>query len=96
MRIYHGSNVQVEFPEIRMAVFNKDFYFGFYCTLYKEQAIRWATRFGKKGYLNIYEYTPKDGLNYLKFDEMTDEWLDFVVACRLGKGHTYDHGTEYT
>lgn len=48
MRIYHGSNVQVEFPEIRMAVFNKDSYFDFYCALYKEQAIRWATRFGKR------------------------------------------------
>ena len=39
----------VRFPEVRRAVFNKDFYFGFYCTVYKEQAERWATRYGKKG-----------------------------------------------
>ena len=21
---------------------------------------------------------------------MTEEWLDFIVSCRLGKAHTYD------
>ena len=39
MILYHGSNVIVESPEIRIQKYNKDFYFGFYCTLYKEQAI---------------------------------------------------------
>lgn len=38
----------LDFPEVRRAVFNKDFYFGFYCTVYKEQAERWATRYGKR------------------------------------------------
>ena len=90
MIIYHGSREIVEFPEIRKAVFNKDFYFGFYCTSYKEQAKRWATRYGKKGYINSYEYVPNGQLKYLKFDEMTEEWLDFIVACRLGTPHSYD------
>ncbi len=49
--LYHGSKEILEFPEIRMAKFNKDFYFGFYCT---------------------------------QFSEMTEEWLDFIVDCRLG------------
>lgn len=48
MILYHGSKDIVEFPEVRKAVFNKDFYFGFYCTEYKRQAERWATRYGKK------------------------------------------------
>lgn len=30
MIVYHGSKQTVEFPEIRTAKFNKDFYFGFY------------------------------------------------------------------
>ena len=30
------------------------------------------------------------GLKVLKFDEMTDEWLDFVVNCRRGIEHGYD------
>lgn len=42
MILYHGSNVIVKYPEIRKARYNKDFYFGFYCTKYAEQAERWA------------------------------------------------------
>ena len=90
MLLYHGSNEKVEFPEIRKARYNKDFYFGFYCTKYSEQAKRWATRFGKSGYVNQYEYTPNPQLNCLSFEKMTEEWLDFVVACRKGIPHHYD------
>ena len=89
MILYHGSNVIVESPEVRIQKYNKDFYFGFYCTLYKEQAIRWATRRGA-GYLNEYEYTPNDALKVKQFPEMTEEWLDFIAACRSGKPHEYD------
>ena len=35
--IYHGSTQIVEYPEIRVAKYNKDFYFGFYCTMMPEQ-----------------------------------------------------------
>ena len=57
MTLYHGSKDIVEYPEIRKARFNKDFYFGFYCTNIEKQAERWATRYGEKGYINRYEYT---------------------------------------
>ena len=90
MILYHGSNDIVEYPEIRKARFNKDFYYGFYCTKYPKQAERWATRYGKKGYINKYDYTPKSDLNYMIFEKMTEEWLDFVVNCRDGKSHKYD------
>lgn len=90
MILYHGSRVIVEYPEIRKSAFHKDFYFGFYCTKIKKQAERWASRYGKKGYVNEYLYTPDEKLNYLEFDEMTEEWLDFVAACRLGTPHMYD------
>lgn len=26
----------------------------------------------------------------LKFETMTEEWLDFIVSCRLGNSHDYD------
>ena len=29
-------------------------------------------------------------MRILKFEEMTDTWLDFIVQCRLGKAHDYD------
>ena len=89
MILYHGSNAIVEYPEIRKAKYNKDFYFGFYCTRYQEQAERWATRYGKKGYVNQYEYEPNEKLNYLLFEEMTEEWLDqwqrirFIIIDRI-------------
>ena len=31
MILYHGNKETVEYPEIRKAMFHKDFYFGFYC-----------------------------------------------------------------
>lgn len=90
MVLYHGSKEIVKFPEVRTAQYHKDFYFGFYCTRLPEQAKRWATRYGEAGIVNYYEYTPNDKLKYLVFDEMTDEWLDFIVHCRSGKSHNYD------
>lgn len=90
MVLYHGSKEIVKYPEIRKAKYNKDFYFGFYCTKFPEQARRWAKRFGKNGFLNIYKYTPNIKLNCLVFEKMTDEWLDFIVACRTGEAHGYD------
>ena len=88
--VYHGGFEIIKEPEIRITKFNKDFYFGFYCTIMEEQAKRWATRFGNVGYVNEYEYTEIVGLDICKFDNMTEEWLDFIVACRLGKKHDYD------
>lgn len=88
--LYHGSKMIVESPEIRIQKYHKDFYFGFYCTLFSDQAIRWATRFDGVGYLNEYVYTPDDNLKVKRFSEMTEEWLDFIVACRMGQSHEYD------
>ena len=89
MEIFHGSNEIVKKPEIRTAKYGKDFYYGFYCTVYKTQAERWATRFGN-GYVNIYEYDDDNKLKKLVFPEMSDEWLDFIALCRSGKPHDYD------
>lgn len=90
MVIFHGSGKIVKSPEIRIGKYHKDFYYGFYCTLYRGQAERWATRFTGNGYVNEYELGSVEGLKYLKFDGMTEEWLDFVVDCRLGNRHQYD------
>lgn len=90
MILYHGSKEIVKTPEIRITRFNKDFYFGFYCTLMSEQAKRWAIRYTGTGIINEYEYNPVSELKILKFPEMTEEWLDFIVECRSGKSHDYD------
>ncbi len=90
MDIYHGSKEKVQFPEIRISKYTKDFSWGFYCTSNKEQAIRWSKRNDNTPILNIYMYTEKDNLNILKFKKMTDEWLDFIAKCRNGFVHDYD------
>lgn len=90
MELYHGSNAVVEFPEIRKTKYTKDFSWGFYCTQSYEQAYRWAERRNVEGIVNIYSYEPKTELNILKFEHMTDAWLDFIAECRNGKIHNYD------
>lgn len=88
--IYHGSKQIVEYPEIRITGFNKNFYYGFYCTLLKTQAMRWAVRLTRSGIINEYNYSPNDELHVLKFETMTEEWLDFIAQCRLEKPHDFD------
>ena len=90
MIIYHGSKEFVEKPRVLKTKYNKDFYFGFYCTLIEEQAFRWAVKGDGKGVINFYEYNEKIGLNIKHFAEMSEEWLDFIVACRNGQRHDYD------
>ncbi len=89
-KLYHGSIHVVKVPEIRVSKYNKDFYYGFYCTNIENQAVRWAVRYMGQGIINEYEYTPDDTLKTLAFAEMTEEWLDFIVSCRLGKSHEFD------
>ncbi len=88
--LYHGSNQTVESPEIRISKFHKDFSWGFYCTNTINQAIKWANRGGQTSCVNFYEYTPDSTLSILKFEKMSDEWLDFIADCRSGKLHRYD------
>ena len=44
----------------------------------------------RKHIVNLYEYSPDEGQNIKKFSEMIEEWLQFVVNCRLGLKHDYD------
>ena len=88
--LYHGTNVLVRKPEVRVVGYNKDFGFGFYCTRFERQARRWAISKRSPHIVCIYEYQPNMTLKMKSFPEMTDEWLDFVAACRHGEPHFYD------
>jgi len=89
MKIYHGGYTAVEEPKILMSKFAKDFGDGFYCTKLEEQAVRWASRYDT-AVLSVYEYASDANLNTLVFEEMTEQWLDFIVNCRSGKQHDFD------
>ena len=88
--IYHGSNVEVSQPRILQNGFYKDFGYGFYCTNIEKQAKRWAITRKGDSVVNRYTYEENSALKMLTFEEMTDEWLDFVVSCRQGIDHDYD------
>lgn len=88
--VYHGSNVEVAVPRILQNGFYKDFGYGFYCTNYEKQAKRWAMTKKGESVINRYEYELCMDLKILSFDNMTDEWLDFVAKYRMGIEHNYD------
>ena len=89
MQVFHGSAVEVRDPRIIIGRFTKDFGPGFYCTVLREQAVRWAERFDTPR-VNVYDVRLDTTLDIVEFKEMSDEWLDFIAACRHGVTHTHD------
>jgi len=90
MLVCHGSNVVVEIPRIIRTKYTKDFGYGFYCTMLRDQAVRWAVRFSGRGWLSHFRYCANPHLDVLRFPNMSEEWLDFVVSCRHGEAHFHD------
>jgi len=89
MTVFHGGYMAVEVPGIRKGHNTKNFGDGFYCTIIKEQAQRWARRYKTK-IVSVYDVRMNMNLKIKEFKEMTDEWLDFIIDCRSGKAHEYD------
>ena len=89
MTVYHGGYEPVSDPEIRIGRNTKDFGAGFYCTIIKEQAERWARRYNSK-IVSIYDVRLNSDLKIKDFREMSEEWLDFIISCRSGQAHQYD------
>lgn len=89
MLIYHGSYTEIKVPRIISGRNTKDFGAGFYCTVIKEQAERWARRYNTP-VVNAYSALIDDALDVLEFKTMTEEWLDFIIDCRGGKPHHHD------
>lgn len=72
MTVYHGGYMPVERPEIRIGRNTKDFGTGFYCTVIKEQAQRWAKRYDTK-IVSIYEVRINSKLNIKEFKYPTHQ-----------------------
>lgn len=88
--LYHGSNCIVKDPKIIIQGYPKDFGHAFYCTNLFSQAKKWAITRSGPSIVNKYEYIPDNTLKILKFPEMSEEWLDFLVACRRDMPHDFD------
>ena len=91
MKIYHGSTVIVEEPNIEVLNFRTSFGKGFYTSIDRDTAKYWAEAkrrriLGKgknitlKKYINVYEFTENEKLNILNFDKLDE--LDYKFIAR--------------
>lgn len=102
MKLYHGSLVAVNKPEIRETSHTLDYGKGFYTTTSYEQAKAWVKRKNNewntdKGYVNVYDFD-ESALRKLKsliFYKPTEEWVDFVMQNRTVKGFHHDYDIVY-
>lgn len=98
LRVYHGSYMEVEKPELSKCRPKKDFGKGFYVTTNKEQALRFTKTSvrnalssgiiaGKQitGVLNEYILRVDESLRVHEFGSPDCEWLHCVVAHRNGR-----------
>lgn len=94
MRLYHGSYVRIECPEVTKGRAKVDFGQGFYLTSIRTQAEKWskviAFRKGPsfKPVVNVFEldddlFTDAN-FRMKSFKEYNVEWLQYVVDCRKG------------
>ena len=89
MKLYHSSNIIVEFPDTMHSRNYLDFGRGFYLTSLYDQAIRYAQRFKRRGqtaWLNTYKISlsEKKLWKIKRFETYDKDWLDFVAQCRNG------------
>ena len=88
--LYHGGPEEVKYPTIGVRGYAKDFGWGFYTTVMKKQAEKWSLKNKKTSVVSTFEYNENKDLKILRFESMTEEWLDFIIFCRQGKLHDYD------
>jgi hypothetical protein len=96
MKVYHGSNIKIMEPEIRVSNRLLDYGNGFYTTTDNNQAERFTekfSRFGNNRIINVYEFDYDHAINkssMLEFSEASHDWLEYVVKNRSGRGDDDD------
>ena len=96
MIVYHGSKMVVDKPDVFHSRERVDFGKGFYVTDILDQAKKWCEKHKQNGniaILNTYSLDDSliDSYNVKRFESYSEEWLDFVMACRTGKDNSdYD------
>lgn len=100
IQVYHGTTQEIKLPDAQKGRDNLDFGKAFYVTRLKEQAAHWAqvvwSRYEENTpVINKYtfdlEKVGEEGYKILKFEEYSQEWLEFIVNSRLGKKPWLDY-----
>lgn len=103
MKLYHGSNVEIEQPDLSRSKPFKDFGQGFYLSPIYEQAIERAKQTAEllqegNPTVSVFEWNEQNaisnGLQIKTFDDYCEEWAEFVLSNRDRKRihpiHGYD------
>ena len=103
MKVYHGSTVVVEKPNIEILNYRTSFGKGFCTSMDKDTAEYWAEakkqqllekdkNFILKKYINVYEFTENENLNILDFNKVDE--LDYKFFAENKRSiellHNYD------
>lgn len=103
MKLYHGSNTEIDSIDLSRSKVGKDFGCGFYLSAQREQAAELAERKTEQigegiPVVNEFEFDEAllvDGtLSVLRFEEYSKEWAEFVLLNRKNRSrvpaHPYD------
>ena len=102
MQVYHGGYMEIFDIDLSKSQFNKDFGKGFYVTKFRNHAETWAVniarRYRKKPFVTEFTFYERafeeNRYKVLRFDDYSEEWLDFVVLNRdpafTTNRHDYD------
>ena len=92
MKVYHGTTTIITHPIAAAGREHLDFGRGFYVTDIQLQAESWADRMQRitleQGVVNVYELDMekvKADFKYLHFEQYDKDWLEFIVANRVGR-----------
>ena len=91
MKVFHGTNIVIEQPQIINRFKTLDFGEGFYTTENENQAMDFAVKVCERRspalypVVNCYEFNEDlSKFNVLIFDAPNEDWLNFVVERRKG------------
>ena len=102
MQVYHGSYTKIVEIDLSKGLANKDFGYGFYVTKYRKHAETWAEIIGSRheteGVVTEFKFFERAFIDQtyktLRFDDYTEQWLDFIVLNRdkstMAQQHDYD------
>lgn len=101
MKLYHGSNVEIDLIDLSKGKKGKDFGFGFYLSENYMQAVKMSEIVTQREACGIptvttfsFDETSLQHLTVKRFDGYTKEWAEFVLANRQNRSdnqlHSYD------
>jgi len=101
IKVYHGSDVEVREVDLVHSQMFRDFGPGFYVSKEMKQAVRFAkykadrpSSKTHKAFVSVFEFNDDsivDGsLRVKKFDNYSDEWVDFIHEYRQSTDTDYD------